>query len=60
MRKKANSSIYHFLKNYMKIQILNCIFKIRFNNGKLIPRTEKSRQLVRSKQNGALEFVISP
>ena len=59
MRKKANS-IYHFLKNYMKIQILNCIFKIRFNNGKLIPKTEKSRQLVRSKQNEALEFVISP
>ena len=59
MRKKTNS-IYHFLKNYMKIQILNCIFKIRFNNGKLIPKTEKSRQLVRSKQNEALEFVISP
>ena len=44
MGKKANSSIYHF-ENYIQIQKLNCILKIRFNNDKLIPRAEKIKTL---------------
>ena len=44
MSKKANSVIYHF-ENYIQIQKLNCVLKIRFNNDKLTPYAEKIKKL---------------
>ena len=35
-----NSSIYHF-KNYIQIQKLNCVLKLRFNNDEVNPRAKK-------------------
>ena len=49
MSKKTNSSSYHF-ENYIQIQKLNIALKIRFNISELAPRTEKSRQSIRSKK----------
>ena len=58
MNEKTNSSIYHF-KNYIQIQKLNCILKIRFSNDELGHGVKKkSKQSMRSKQNGALEFTV--
>ena len=51
MSKKTNSSSYHF-ENYIQIQKLNFVLKIRFSISELAPRTEKSRQSIRSKKMG--------
>ena len=39
MGKKAKSSIYHF-ENYIQVQKLNCVLKLRFKNDKLTPWAE--------------------
>ena len=59
MSKKTNSSIYDF-ENYTQIQKLNCVLKIRFNNDKLPPGPKRTRNSMRSKQNGALDFTVRP
>ena len=53
MSKKAKSSIYHS-ENYIQMQKLNCVLKIRFNNDELTPRAEKIKTL------RALEFTLRP
>ena len=40
MSKKANSSIYHF-KNYIQMQRLNYVLKIRFKNDELTSLGQK-------------------
>ena len=57
MSKKINSSIYH-LENCIQIQKLNYVLKIRFKNNELTTGPKKSRHLMRSKQNGPLEFTV--
>ena len=39
MSNEKNGGIYHF-ENYIQIQKLNCVLKIRFNNHELIPLTK--------------------
>ena len=43
MSKKTNSSIYHF-KNYIQIQKLNRVLKIRFNNDELTLPGQNNQQ----------------
>ena len=59
MSKNTNSNIYHF-ENYIQIQKLNCFLIKRFNNDVLIPRAEKSRHTMGSKQDEALELTVRP
>ena len=54
-----NSGIHHF-ENYIEMQKLNCILNICLNNDEVIPRAEKSRHSIRSKQNGPQEFAVRP
>ena len=42
------------------MQKLKCVLKLGFNKNELIPRNEKVRHSMRSKQNGALEFTGRP
>ena len=44
MNKKTNISSYHS-ENYIQIQKLNCVLKLRFNNDELAPQAEKSKTL---------------
>ena len=44
MRKKVNSRIYQF-ENYIRMQKINCIFKIRFNNDELTPRAKNIKTI---------------
>ena len=54
MRKKTSSSNYH-IENYIQMQKLNCILKILFSN-----EDTPYANSIRSKQNGALEFAVTP
>ena len=44
MSKATNSSIYHF-ENYIQIQKLNCVLKIRLNIDELTPGPKKIKTL---------------
>ena len=59
MSKTTNSSINNF-DNYIQMQKLNCVLKMRFNNDNLTDPAEKSRHSMASKQNEVLEFTIRP
>ena len=59
MSKKTNSSSYHF-ENYIQIQKLNFVLKIRFSISELAPRAEKIKTIHSIKKNGILEFTVRP
>ena len=44
MRKKTNSSIYH-IENYIQMQKVNCILKIRFISDEVNPQAKKIKIL---------------
>ena len=50
---KTNSNIYHF-ENYIQIQKLNYVLKIRFNNDELNPQAENI------KTHHAMGFTVRP
>ena len=44
MSTKINSNIYHF-ENYIQIQKLNCVLKIRSHNDELTTRAKKIKTI---------------